>query len=405
VARFLFVVPPLQGHVNPTVSVGIELAGRGHDVAWTGLPAELATWLPPGAELVSARPRQETSSDEELRTQSRGLRGAAAFKFLWERVLLPLAYSSLDGVEETVDAWKPDVLVSDQQALAGAAVARRRGLLWATSATTTAEMADSLAGMPLVMRWLDDHLRAFQRHAGVPDERCSADRLRTSEHLVLVYSTRELIGSPMVFPAHFAFVGPSISERPDSTPFPWEWLDPDRPCVLVSLGTVNTEAGERFLRVAAEALAGEPLQAVLVAPPGLLNVGEPATAGGSDLAPNLLVRPRVPQLALLPRLAAVVSHAGHNTVCETLAFGLPLVLAPIRDDQPIVADQVVRAGAGVRVHFGRVGPDHLRDAVRRALEDTDLRRSAAAIRRSFDAAGGAPAAANRLERLCNDAPV
>jgi UDP:flavonoid glycosyltransferase YjiC (YdhE family) len=109
---------------------------------------------------------------------------------------------------------------------------------------------------------------------------------------------------------------------------------------------------------------------------------------------------------LLSRLDAVVSHAGHNTVCETLAFGLPLVLAPIRDDQPIVADQVVRAGAGVRVHFGRVGPDQLRGAVRRALEDRDLRRSAGAIRRSFDAAGGAPAAANRLERLCNDdAPV
>ena len=30
-SRFLFVVPPLTGHVNPTIPVGRELAGRGHD--------------------------------------------------------------------------------------------------------------------------------------------------------------------------------------------------------------------------------------------------------------------------------------------------------------------------------------------------------------------------------------
>lgn len=31
---FLFVVPPLVGHINPTVGVAAELAARGHRVAW-----------------------------------------------------------------------------------------------------------------------------------------------------------------------------------------------------------------------------------------------------------------------------------------------------------------------------------------------------------------------------------
>ena len=35
-ARFLFVVPPLTGHVNPTVPVGQILMNRGHSVAWVG---------------------------------------------------------------------------------------------------------------------------------------------------------------------------------------------------------------------------------------------------------------------------------------------------------------------------------------------------------------------------------
>ena len=37
-SRFLFVVPPMAGHVNPTLPVGRELAARGHEVAWAGPP-------------------------------------------------------------------------------------------------------------------------------------------------------------------------------------------------------------------------------------------------------------------------------------------------------------------------------------------------------------------------------
>jgi MGT family glycosyltransferase len=117
---------------------------------------------------------------------------------------------------------------------------------------------------------------------------------------------------------------------------------------------------------------------------------------------NILVRERVPQLALLRHLDAVVSHGGHNTVCETLAEGIPLVLAPIRDDQPIVSDQVVRAGAGVRVRFGRVRPDELLAAVRTVLDDPSYRRAAGVIRQSFLDAGGAVAAADALEALLGD---
>ncbi|MFE0381998.1 glycosyltransferase, partial [Streptomyces inhibens] len=46
--RVLFVVPPLAGHVNPTVAVAAELAARGHQVAWTGPAAALTPRGPPG---------------------------------------------------------------------------------------------------------------------------------------------------------------------------------------------------------------------------------------------------------------------------------------------------------------------------------------------------------------------
>lgn len=105
----------------------------------------------------------------------------------------------------------------------------------------------------------------------------------------------------------------------------------------------------------------------------------------------------MPQLALLHRVAAIVCHAGHNTVVEALAHGLPLVLAPIRDDQPVVAQQVVRAGAGVQIRFGRIRADGLSAAVRSVLDEPGYSLRAQEIQASFTAAGGAPLAAQRIE--------
>jgi len=399
VGRFLFVVPPLAGHVNPTISVGRVLERRGHEVAWCGLPGLVEQLLPEDACFLAAGSTGAGEHAAELRAQSRTLRGAAAFRFLWESVLVPLAAAMVDGVDAAAATWAPDVVVVDQQTLAGPLVARRRGLRWATSATTSVELVDALAPIPRAKEWVEEQVTRLQDALGVPAaEQASAAELRFSPHLVLVFSTLRLVGEPDggdSFPDTFAFVGPSISDRPEPIHFPWHWLDHDVPRVLVTLGTVNTDAGERLYRATVEALGDEPLQAVLVAPPALFD--------DETLPANVVVRGRVPQLALLRHMDAVVCHGGHNTVCEALAHDLPLVLAPIRDDQPVVAEQVVQAGAGVRVRFGRATAGDLRKAVRDVLDEAEYRRAAHDIRRSFDAAGGAPAAADRLESLaCAD---
>jgi MGT family glycosyltransferase len=159
--------------------------------------------------------------------------------------------------------------------------------------------------------------------------------------------------------------------------------------VLVSLGTVNQARGTRFYDTVMAALGECPIQVVLVAPEDL----------AASAPRNFIVRTRVPQLQLLPRVHAVVCHGGHNTVCEALAHGVPLVVAPIKDDQPVIAEQVVNAGAGIRVRFGRVGPADLRAAVARVLAEPSFRLAASRIQTSFAAAGGAANAAALLEGI------
>lgn len=387
-ARILIVVPPLAGHVNPTVTLGAELGRRGHEVAWAGPAAGIADRLAPGQLLYDTNPETRRAALDAALQEGVGQRGVIALKSLWEQVLLPLARAMLPGVSAVVDEYGPDLVVSDQQALAGAAVALRSGIPWVTSATTSAELTDPLAWVPKVGRWIHDELQAFQHEAGIDASLAARTDLRSSPLLTIAYTTPELVGPRQAWASPVCFTGPVLGDRPeDEDDFCWELLDPGRKTVLVTLGTLNALAGERFFGVAAAALDQPDLNAVCVAPPGLLR--EPP--------PNCIVRERVPQLALLERAHAVVCHAGHNTVCESLARGVPLVLAPIRDDQPIVAEQVERAGAGVRVRFGRVRPDGLAEAVRAVLDRPAYRQRARALAASFSAAGGAPAAAARIE--------
>ncbi len=385
--KVLFTVPPLTGHVNPTVAVGAELAARGHEIAWAGPTSVLTRLLPAQARILPAG-EEAGGGYTALHARWRDLRGVAALRFLWEEALVPLGRAMVPGVADAVRAFEPDVLVADQQALAGPLVAERLGIPWATSASTSAELTRPFADFPKVGEWVAQQIRGLVAELGPMP---SGWDPRFSDRLVLVFSTPELVGSAQEFPPHYAFIGPAFGARPAAPGFPWQRLDPSRRRVLVSLGTLNQEAGGRFYRAvlgAGEHLA-EDVQLVLAAPAALVG----------SVPGHLLLQERVPQLELLPHLDAVVCHGGHNTVCEALAFGLPLVVAPIRDDQPIVARQVVDAGAGVRLRFGRTRAEELRDALTAVLDEPGPRRSARRIQASFAAAGGAAAAADRLEKL------
>ncbi|MFE9675294.1 glycosyltransferase [Streptomyces sp. NPDC006259] len=383
-SRFLFVVPPLTGHINPAVGVAAALAGRGHRVAWACPdPALLRRLAGVGAEVFGCAGAPEGSRPPELR-------GPEALRFLWEWYLLPLAEAMAPGVRVAVGEFRPDVVVADQQAFAGALVAERLGVPWATSATTSAEFTDPLSGLPKVREWLEERLARLRTSIGDPAG--GADP-RFSPHLVLAFSVAELAG-----PAEgVRWVGPSVAARPAAAGFPWEWLDAARATVLVTLGTANTDVGGRFLGVCDEALRerADRVQGVVVDP------GSPPRAPADDK--DVLVVPHVPQLALLERgVAAVVCHAGHNTVGEALWHGIPLVVAPIRDDQPVVAGQVADAGAGVRVRFGRVGARRLGAALDAVLDEPGYRAAAGRIGAAFRAAGGTSAAADHLEELARE---
>ncbi|UOX88975.1 glycosyltransferase [Amycolatopsis sp. FBCC-B4732] len=366
--KFLLVVPPLAGHVAPLLGVASVLEARGHSVAWCGPVPALSTVVP-GRVFPAG-----DSAPFSLALRPPELRGFAALKYLWESYLVPLADAMVPGVLAAVAVFEPDVVVVDQQAMAGALVAARCGLPWATSASTSTELADPLGSLPKIASWVDDLQAGLRARHGV-----LLGDLRFSPHLVLAFTTRALAGeSRLAVPV--SYVGPALPSAPGE----WSPVD-DRPLVVVTLGTSNAAAGARFLAESVDALAGMPdVQGLVVDPSGRL------------ISESVALARRIPQVAVFARASVVVCHGGHNTVCEALSAGVPLVVAPIRDDQSMLAQQVVTASAGVRVRFDRAKAGDLRRAIEAAGE---YRPGAEEIRESFEAAGGAEEAATHLEAL------
>jgi len=392
---FLFVSLPLAGHVNPMASVAAELSARGRRVAWAGSESFLRPLVGPDATIYPIPLRVHRGG---------GTRGLASTRARWEGYITPHAKVTRSGIDRAVADFRPTVLAVDEHAVGGAIAAHRHGLPWATMTSTSMELTRPFHGLPKVEEWIRARMAAIWTAAGMPGE--LPHNLCTSPHLVVAFTVPELATAATpdaepLWPRHTVLVGPALTHRPPAADFPWEWLDPARQHVVVTVGTLALEHARDFFRRAVDALRplGDRLQAIMTAPQDFV----------PDPPEHVLVRPKVPLLDLMPRLDAVVCHAGLNTVTEALAHAVPLVLAPVTSDQPITAAQAAAAGAGVRVRFDGTSPERLREAVLAVLDDPAYRAAAARLQKAFRAAGGARAAADHLEalarRAATDRPV
>ncbi len=105
-----------------------------------------------------------------------------------------------------------------------------------------------------------------------------------------------------------------------------------------------------------------------------------------------------PQLELIKRSAAVITHAGLNTVLETLAEGVPMVALPQGNDQPGVAARVAESGAGVVLTRRKATVSAVRAALRKVLEDGRYREAAQRLQAGMKTVDGLARATDVIEQ-------
>lgn len=377
-ARFLFIIVPIVARVWPAVAIGDALATMGHEVAWCGPEGDLRAVVGPDMTIYATGKRSYRAFHEV---------GLGAVRELWDGYLMPLNRFIQAPVERAVAEFQPDVVFADQYALVGAAAAYKQGVRWATLCAGALELTPP-AGFEVVRELVSSRVARVRQRAGLSDEE-SLDLL-FSPDLVIATTSRALTGAAPI-PPQCVLIGAALGPRRTDTGFDWDWWDSGRRHVLVTVGTLSSHLAQDFLKrvMAAMEPMGSKVQVVINA----------AADAVPDPPPHVLVAPRVPMLELMPRLDAVVCQAGQSTVNEALFHGVPLVVAPIRLGELVVAQQVTRAGAGIEVSFSEVTPAQLADALAAVLDEPDYRSRTRRISEEFVKAGGADAAAQHLVAL------
>ncbi len=135
-----------------------------------------------------------------------------------------------------------------------------------------------------------------------------------SSDLNIVYTSRAFQPCGETFDETFQFVGPPVGSRSEATDF--SWPTGTHPLVYVSLGTLfNADAG--FYRHCFEAFRREPVEVIM-------SVGSQVSIEALGAPPaNVTVASSVPQLLVLERAAAFVTHAGMNSVTRACASPSP----------------------------------------------------------------------------------
>jgi zeaxanthin glucosyltransferase len=173
--------------------------------------------------------------------------------------------------------------------------------------------------------------------------------------------------------------------------FPWERLT-DEPLIYASMGTILNGRLDVFRTIVAGVAKHKDLQLVL-------SIGDQLDPEEIGPVPkNAIIVKRAPQLELLKQTSVCITHAGLNTVLESLAQGVPQVAVPVTFDQPGVAARVAHNQTGVVTSLEKLTAEHLSTLLNEVLNNSTYRDSARKMQKAIVKANGLSVAADLIER-------
>jgi zeaxanthin glucosyltransferase len=193
------------------------------------------------------------------------------------------------------------------------------------------------------------------------------------------------------WPAQFHHTGPFHDGRGRrNADFPWERLTGE-PLIYASMGTILNGRLDVFRTIVAALAKHKGLQLVL-------SVGDQVDPRQIGPAPsNAIIVKQVPQLELLKRTSVCITHAGLNTVLESLAQGVPQVAIPVTYDQPAVAARIAHKQTGVVISLDKLTADHLSSLLDKVLTNNIYRDNARKLQKAIAEANGLSLAADLVE--------
>lgn len=364
-ARISFIPLPETGHINPTLKLAKQLAQRGHQVSYLGIP------------------------DFEEHVRSLGLGFIPTLTSVAPKgTLKRLAEQRVNLYDALFREKEPP-----RRELAAAIEALRTDLLLVDIVLQDLTLVARAAGIPCAVLSTSLDQPRLNFIDGVR-------RDPAEDHSLLVLCPRvfDLPEVPSREGRHYLEASIDLERRePDG--FPWERLDGSRPLVYCSLGShpQDYEKSEELFQAVLDAARQRPgWQLVLAA--GQAYIGSPIFR---DVPPNVVAVEWVPQLAVLKKAAVMITHGGLGTVKECIYFSVPMVVFPMAFDQPENALRIARHGLGLPGNVRNLSAAHVLHLVDRVLADPRFPAKTAAMSSVFQELETSGMGARVVEELLN----
>ncbi len=413
--HFGIICPMTDGHMNPMTTLGRELQRRGHRITLFGfLDAQektTAAGLEFWAIAESEYPLGITTKSLEILAH---LNGYAALQYTIS-LMKEGADVLLRCVPEAIRLSGVEALLVDQTTIEGETIAEHLDIPFITvcNALVVNPEADipphftswsykpvwwarlrNQAGYSLLKQFakpITQALDEYRKKWNLPLYSQSPDKDSFSKLAQISQQPVEFEFPRKQLPKCFHFTGPYHHlTNSEANSFPLEKLT-GQPLIYASLGTLQNRQKDTFYCIA-EACEGMDVQLAI-------------SLGGAfdpELLPDLPGKPLIvkyaPQLQLLKKASLTITHAGLNTVLESLNNNVPMVAIPIANDQPGVAARLAWVGAGEFIPLSRLSAPKLKTAIKQVLTGDRYKYNTSKLQAAIQRSGGVSRAADIVEQ-------
>jgi len=358
--RIVVTTSALEGHFFPMVPLAWALRAAGHEVlvsapanftdtiTSTGLSA--AGFVPPVVfEDFMLRDRAGQPLTPPKDPRDRRESGGRA----WGR----LAAMQLPGLLALVDAFRPDLIISEPNEYAGSVAAAHHGIPWV-------EHGWGIMGMPEFKPATAAELAPELEALGLTELSEPDRRIDTCPPSLRQEDVERAL--PM---RYIPYNGAAIA--PD-----WVFEEHDKPRVCLTFGGVLPRHGRGnfrgMLRDWTTALPSLGVEVVVA-------LADDLTAEWSPLPEGVRTAGWLPLNLTLPACDLVVHHGGVGTTLTTALAGLPQLLTPQLVDQFVNARRITEIGAGLNLQPEELSTQAVLDKCAELLADSTFAKCASGI--------------------------
>jgi zeaxanthin glucosyltransferase len=398
-----FICPNIPGHLNPMTALARHLQVRNHEVVFLYSPS--ANGLP-------CVPGHKNDDLNANRPEMSKLEGDSAIAFYCGVAAkeTEVIFKSLPKMVETTGI---EALIIDPIQFFVELAAMKLRIPYITVATalyldyfgytppgnfdwpheTTPEaLVRNQEGIVKCARFTyNEGIKAYAKEAGLKTD-LDHPAWVCSELAYITQVPKEFDFENPLLPPQFHHTGPfhDGNGRP-KVDFPWDRLTGE-PLIYASMGTLMNGRVDVFRTIVAGVAKHKGTQLVL-------SIGDQLDPKQIGPVPsNAIIVNQTPQLEVLKRTSVCITHAGLNTVLESLAQGVPQVAIPITFEQPGVATRIAAKKTGVTMPFEKLTSERLATLLGEVLNNAVYRENARKLQDIIAKTNGLSMAADIVER-------